>query len=68
MGVHYGSLFPTLTDERHQVGIGDSDLPAEPVRPQIPFLDPASHRPGTDLQKLGGLGHGVERGERRGAG
>ena len=62
MGVHYRSLFPTLTDESHKVGIGDSDLPAEPVHLQIPFLDPASHRPGTDLQKLGGLGHGVERG------
>ncbi len=68
MGVHYGSLFPTLTDERHKVGIGDSDLPAEPVHRQFPFLDPAAHRPGTDLQKLSRLGNGVERGERRGAG
>ena len=57
-----------LTDERHKVGIGDSDLPAEPVHLQLPFLDPASHRPGTDLQKLGRLGHGVERGERQGGG
>ncbi len=68
MSVHYRSLFPTLTYERHKVGIGDSDLPAEPVHRQIPFLDPASHRPGADLQKLGGLGNGVERGKRRGAG
>ena len=49
-----------LTDERHKVGFGDSDLPAEPMHRQIPVLDPASHGLGIDLQKLGGLANGVE--------
>ncbi len=43
-------------------------LICRPNRCVVPLLDPASHRPGADLQKLGGLDNRVERGKRRGGG